>query len=198
MHRERKNPSKKCASLRGYTPQDQLKLDCYEPDPMFARLDKTNRWVVLSNKIPWDDVVNIFYSFHPPKDTGRKGLSPRILIGSVIIKHFYDHDDREVIEQIRENAYLQYFIGLQTFMTDPAFDSSLFVEIRHKLSPALQQRISERLLGIIEKPLFTDTENGEEKPSADDAWRSDSQSTDTCPSNKESTLPHKGDLLMDA
>ena len=198
MHRERKNPSKKCASLRGYTPQDQLKLDCYEPDPMFARLDKTNRWVVLSNKIPWDDVVNIFYSFHPPKDTGRKGLSPRILIGSVIIKHFYDHDDREVIEQIRENAYLQYFIGLQTFMTDPAFDSSLFVEIRHKLSPALQQRISERLLGIIEKPLFTDTENGEEKPSEDDAGRSDSQSTDTCPSNKESTLPHKGDLLMDA
>ena len=94
---------------------------------MFARLDKTNRWVVLSDKIPWDEIVNIFYHFHPPKKTGRRGLSPRIIIGAVIIKHFYDYQDREVMEQIRENAYLQYFLGLATFMTDPPYDSSLFV-----------------------------------------------------------------------
>ncbi|MEM6816849.1 MAG: hypothetical protein AAF600_21080, partial [Bacteroidota bacterium] len=62
MHSKRKSPSKKPASLRRYTSQSQLKPDCFEPDSMFARLDKTNRWVVLSDKIPWDDLVNIFYS----------------------------------------------------------------------------------------------------------------------------------------
>ena len=157
MHSNRKKPSKKPASPRRYTSQDQLKLACFEPDPMFARLDKTNRWVVLSDKIPWDDLVNIFYRFHPPNATGRKGLSPRIIIGSVNIKHFYDYDDRETLEQIRENAYLQYFIGLETFMTDPPFDSSLFIEIRHKLTPGLQQRISEKLFGIIENHCLSTT-----------------------------------------
>lgn len=83
------------------------------------------------------------------------------MIGSVIIKHFYDYDDRETIEQIRENAYLQYFIGLETFMPAPPFDSSLFVEIRHKRTPDLQQRISEKLFGIIEKPLFVDNSKEE-------------------------------------
>ena len=158
MQRKRKNPSKKCASLRNYTPQNQLTLNCYDPDPIFSRLDRNNRWIVLSDKIPWDEIVSIFYRFHPPKNTGRKGLSPRIIIGAVIIKHFYDYPDSEVLEQIRENAYLQYFIGLPTFMTTSPFDSSLFVEIRAKLTPALQECISERLMGIVERPLFNEDE----------------------------------------
>ncbi len=194
MHGSRKKPSKKHASLRRYTPQNQLKLDCFEPDPMFSRLDKSNRWVVLSDKIPWDDLVNIYYSFHPPKQTGRKGLSPRIIIGSVIIKHFYDYDDREVIEQIRENAYLQYFIGLESFMTAPPFDSSLFVDIRQKLSPDLQQRISEKLFGIIEKPLFID--NSEKDPPEGSRVSGVTRKTDD--DHHQDTPTHKGDLLMDA
>lgn len=162
---------------------------------MFARLDRNNRWVVLSDKIPWDDLVAIFYRFHPPRDTGRKGLSPRIIIGSVIIKHFYDYDDREVIAQLRENAYLQYFIGLDSFMTDSPFDSSLFVEIRHKLTPALQQCISERLLGVIEKPLF---QTGSNEQQVENATAADHEPTDTPGEDQEATPSHKGDLLMDA
>ncbi len=195
MQGSRKRPSKKCASLRRYTPQHQLKLACYEPDPMFSRLDKTNRWVVLSDKIPWDDVVHIFYSFHPQKSTGRKGLNPRIIIGAVIIKHFYDYQDREVIEQIRENAYLQYFIGLEGFMTDPPFDSSLFVEIRHKLTPSLLERLSERLLGIVEKPLLTTCQ---EEPAQDDTERLGNGPKDNDQGGQQEKPTHKGDLLLDA
>ena len=50
MHSNRKLPSKKPASLRRYTSQSQLKLACFEPDPMFAHFDKTNRWVVLATR----------------------------------------------------------------------------------------------------------------------------------------------------
>jgi len=158
---------------------------------MLARLDKTNRWVVLSDKIPWDAIVNIFYHFPPPQKTVRRGLSPRIIIGAVIIKHFYDYQDREVMEQIRENAYLQYFPGLATFMTDPPFDSSLFVEIRHKLTPALQERIRECLLGIIEKPLFTVRQENNSKDTDNGAEGKDEEENKGQPT-------HKGDLLMDA
>ncbi|WP_348225739.1 transposase [Nitrosomonas sp. Is79A3] len=36
-------------------------------------------------------------------------------IGAVIIKHKLSISDEETVEQIRENPYLQYFIGLKGF-----------------------------------------------------------------------------------
>ena len=41
--------------------------------------------------------------------------------------------DEETIEQIRENPYLQYFVGLHTFQTDAPFVPSLFVEVRRRM-----------------------------------------------------------------
>lgn len=37
----------------------------------------------------------------------------------------YDCSDRELVGQITENPYLQYFIGLSHFQYDPPFDPSL-------------------------------------------------------------------------
>jgi len=44
-------------------------------------------------------------------DFGAPKLSARLMIGAVIIKHMLNIDDREVVEQIRENIYLQYFVA---------------------------------------------------------------------------------------
>ena len=105
-------------------------------------------------------------------------------------------DDRETIAQIRENAYLQYFIGLETFMTDPPFDSSLFVEIRHKLTPDLQQRISEKLFGIIEKLLFDG--NPGKKQSEDPGDSEFGPGAGHEIDGQQGAPTHKGDLMMDA
>ena len=43
-----KNLSKKRASLRKYTPQNQLTFDCFEAP--FGDLDRNNRWVKLSDR----------------------------------------------------------------------------------------------------------------------------------------------------
>jgi hypothetical protein len=37
----------------------------------------------------------------------------RIVIGAMIIKHKQKLDDREAIETILENKYMQYFLGLR-------------------------------------------------------------------------------------
>ena len=100
--------------------------------------------------------MNLYNKHHPPKGTGRPPVNPRVLIGSVIIKHLNDYDDRETIEQIRENIYLQYFLGFEGFSSDPPFDASLFVDIRKKLTPDLLQSINERLLGISHQVQLSD------------------------------------------
>ncbi len=46
-------------------------------------------------------------------DWGRPGLSPRMVLGALIIKHMKNLDDRGVIADIQENMYMQYFISLK-------------------------------------------------------------------------------------
>lgn len=184
-----KSLSKKRASLREYTPQNQLTLDCFASP--FGELDRNNRWVKLSDSIPWDAIVSLYHKHHPPKDTGRRAVNPRILIGSVMIKHLNDYDDRETIEQIKENIYLQYFLGFTGFSTEAPFDASLFVDIRKKLTRDLLQSISERFLGITKEKLLPDHDTlqvEKEEPNQSDEGNQSSGGK----------ITHKGELLMDA
>ncbi len=64
---------------------------------------------------------------------GAPSLSARVVIGAVIIKHMLNIDDREVVAQIQENMYLQYFVGFSSFTTEEPFDASLMVSIRYRL-----------------------------------------------------------------
>lgn len=79
-------------------------------------------------------------------DFGAPSLSARMVIGAVIIKHILNIDDREVVEQITENIYLQYFVGLSSFQTSPPFDASLMVSIRKRLGKDVMDQFNEQVL----------------------------------------------------
>lgn len=96
--------TKRRAPRSEYTSPNQLSFSGFET-PFYTQLDPSNRWVVLSNQIPWDDLVNMFNKRNPAKGTGRPALNPRVLIGAVIIKHILNLDDWETIAQITENMY---------------------------------------------------------------------------------------------
>jgi len=44
-------------------------------------------------------------------DFGRPGISPRIVLGALIIKHLEKLDDRGVISAIQENIYMRVSRG---------------------------------------------------------------------------------------
>jgi len=90
-----------------------------------------NRWVKLSKVVPWDKFATAYMSMMTV-DFGRPGISPRIVLGALIIKHLEKLDDRGVIAAIQENPYMQFFIGLKEFTVQPVFDPSLFVDIRKR------------------------------------------------------------------
>jgi hypothetical protein len=66
-------------------------------------------------------------------DMGVPAIDARIVIGAMIIKHKLKLDDRETIETIRENMYMQYFLGLQEYIYEDVFDRSLFTTLRYRL-----------------------------------------------------------------
>ena len=136
-----------------YTPQAQLTLEGFET-PFFQHLDKENRWVKLARFIPWDKLANIYYR-RMNSDFGAPSLSARVVIGAVIIKHMLNIDDREVVAQIQENVYLQYFVGLSSFTTEEAFDPSLMVTIRYRLGQDVMEEFNQLVLqqaGVIPSP----------------------------------------------
>ncbi len=86
---------------------------------------------MLARFIPWDKLANIYYR-KMNSDFGAPSLSARMVIGAVIIKHMLNIDDREVVAQIQENMYLQYFAGLSSFTTTEPFDPSLLLHHSYK------------------------------------------------------------------
>jgi len=116
--------------------------------PFERELDPNNRWVVLAHMLPWDDIVSQYIKVVGIKSTGRPGLSPRVIIGALIIKHLGNLDDRETVAQISENIYMQYFLGYPGFSTEEPFDASLFVEIRKRLGADSINAINDRIIQL--------------------------------------------------
>ena len=100
--------------------------------PFQVRLDKGNRWIKLGDSLPWDALASIYYR-SKSSDMGAPAIDARVVMGAMIIKHKLKLDDRETIETIRENMYMQYFLGLRGYTYQDVFDRSLFTTLRYRL-----------------------------------------------------------------
>ena len=182
---------KKRAQVPEYVSPSQLKLEGFE-SPFDQKLNPTNRWVVLAHLIPWDEICNMYFKFVPKRQTGRPPLNPRIVIGSLIIKHMCNLDDRETVDQISENIYMQYFLGYPSFTNESPFDASLFVEFRKRLGMDNLNAINEKIVAI--------------KTKLENSHKPDNQISDSGNENEQSTNQHdntndtdrKGRVIYDA
>ena len=185
------SPRKKRAQVPKYVSPNQLVLAGFE-SPFDKELNPSNRWIVLAHLIPWDEICNMYFKFVPKGQTGRPALNPRIVIGSLIIKHMCNLDDRETVDQISENIYMQYFLGYPSFSNDKPFDASLFVDFRKRLGMENLNAINEKIVAIKTK-IESSTKPDEPTP--------DSQKTDEHTHNQKDTPDepeHKGRVIYDA
>lgn len=118
-----------------YQSQKQQTLPGFET-PFQTALDENNRWVKLSECIPWDDLAEGYYQGFSVSQ-GRPAKDARLMIGAVIIKHKLCLSDEETVMQIQENPYLQYFVGFMDYQTQAPFSPTLFVEIRKRMGQAV-------------------------------------------------------------
>ena len=59
-----------------------------------------------------------------------------------------DLSDREAVQQIQENVYMQYFIGYSGYSYEPVFDASLFVILRKRFGAEQINEINELIMGL--------------------------------------------------
>jgi hypothetical protein len=114
------------------------------------------------------------------------------VIGSLIIKHLCNLDDRETVDQISENIYMQYFLGYPSFTNEKPFDASLFVDFRKRLGLDKLNAINEKIVAIKTKI--------ESTHKASEPILSSNQDDDISDNEQDTTNEpeHKGRVIYDA
>ena len=101
--------------------------------PIGLHMNPNNRWIQMADSIPW----NIFekrYAALFPSTTGNVAKPLRMTLGALIIQTRYQFSDLELVEQIQENPYYQYFVGLPGYQTEKPFEASVLVSFRKRLT----------------------------------------------------------------
>lgn len=113
--------------------------------PIGTKLSGENRWVIMAELIPWEEFEEE-YARNFSTEMGAPALSFRIALGALIIKEQLRISDRETVEQIRENPYLQYFVGLKSYLFEAPFDASMLVHFRQRISLDLVNKVNEEMV----------------------------------------------------
>jgi len=151
--------------------------------PFGGKLRSDNRWVILAKHIPWAEVEAAYAQQFSQEDLGSPAKSSRLALGALLLKERLGVTDRELVEQIAENPYLQYFLGFTTYQAKAPFHHSLLTTFRKRFTHESLDTINEAIARLIaDAPLTTEPPP---KPDRVDAEGDDEP-------------PPKGQLLVDA
>lgn len=114
-------------------------------------LREDNRWVKKAQSIPWDK-IEAKYAELFPSGTGNVAKPLQLALGACLIQREYGYSDEEIVLQIQENPYLQYFCGYAGYDdSKPPFDPSSMVHFRKRLTPEILVEINEMVIQEAEK-----------------------------------------------
>ncbi|MEO2032733.1 MAG: IS5 family transposase [Planctomycetaceae bacterium] len=120
--------------------------------PFSGNLDPENRWVALAGLVPWELAEKIYHA-DLCQDSGQPIVPARVALGALLIKERQGLTDRETVETIEENPYMQFFLGMEEFTQEPPFDASLMVDFRKRFGEEGMQRMAEAIaLASLQEP----------------------------------------------
>ena len=153
--------------------------------PMGLHMNPDNRWIRMADAIPWEVFEKKYRRLFKVK-TGNVAKPLRTALGALIIQKKFQYSDRELVEQITENPYLQYFIGLPGYQEEPPFDASTLVLFRKRINAQMIAEVNEYLLSNQNKK---DDDDNSKPPTG-------GGTPDDVPSNSEPD--NEGTLIVDA
>ena len=159
-------------------------------------LDSRNPLFKLANLVDW----SAFEAAFSPLFSGENGRPPkpiRLMVGLLILKHVRNVSDEQVVAQFSENAYYQYFCGMESFTIAPPSASSELVHFRHRIGEAGIELILKESIRV--NLLIDDRKKAEENQGKDGRGRKpDHDQTafiDSTVQEKNVTFPTDSKLL---
>jgi hypothetical protein len=162
--------------------------------PFGGKLSGDNRWIKLAELVPWDELEDD-YAAQFCNGFGAPAKPFRMVLGALIIKARLGLTDEELVEQIKENPCLQFFIGLEAFQYSAPFDPSMMVYFRKRLPEAVVNDCNER---IVRHGLKVIRASDSHDSDDDSGSGGGPMSTDNQPMPTTQKQPNQGSLLIDA
>lgn len=168
-------------------PSDQLEFEDFY-HPFGGKLSSDNRWVKLAKLLPWEELEKR-YAKNFSQKMGAPAKPVRMALGALIIKERCGFTDEETVEQIRENPYLQYFIGLKAYTNEAPFNPSTMVYFRTRIGLEMIDEINEM---IIQDDTKKDESNDTDPNNTIDYNKEENEEDNNTEGNNE------GKLIIDA
>ena len=123
--------------------------------PFGGKLDENNRWIKLSELVPWDNLIALHDKYFDPKRLGVV-KSAKLVLGLLIGKVRLGLSDVEILEYFYENPYFQYFCGYDTFVSKitKVMDPSLLTKRRNKLGAEYFLKFESEILEVLKDKRF--------------------------------------------
>ena len=120
--------------------------------PYGGKLDQNNRWIRLSDLIPWQKLGNLHDSYFDPKRLSVV-KSARLVVGLMIGKSKLGLSDEEILNYFYENPYFQYFCGFDNFVSKKSkvMDPSLLTKRRRKLGEKYFLKFESEILEVLQQ-----------------------------------------------
>jgi hypothetical protein len=149
--------------------------------------------------IPWWELEDKYAKCFKHSNKGEKAYSVRVALGTLIIQAKLNLTDRETVNQIMENPYLQYFLGFDRYNDrKPPFDPSLIVHFRKRLPEDIMIEINERIArGFIEAE-EAGKKNKKKNDDDNSPKGSDGSGCGSEDASNQEEPKNKGNLILDA
>jgi IS5 family transposase len=96
------------------------------------QLNSKHPLYILEGKIEWHVFEDAFSRYYSP-DFGSPSKPIRLMVSLLILKHLRNVSDESIVEQWEENAYYQYFSGMEVFTPGPPCAASELVHFRNRI-----------------------------------------------------------------
>ncbi len=158
--------------------------------PLGLHMNPNNRWIKMADSIPWAQFERKYARLFKGKN-GKVAKPLRLALGSLIIQTKYQYSDRELVEQLTENPYYQYFIGLPGYQEEPPIDASTLVLFRKRLKTDVIMEANEYLLVATKEKKSEPQDNDDDNiPPTSGGGTENSENTEAS--------DNKGTLMLDA
>ena len=85
--------------------------------------------MLFSSLMPWEELEET-YAHQFSSTNGAPAKPVRLAFGALFIKQRLGLSDEETVEQIRENAKMQFFLGVTGYSSKAPFEPSMMVHFR--------------------------------------------------------------------
>jgi len=200
MQKELKNLARR--NIRMYKYQSG-QLSIWEfGQPMGMELSENNRWVKKAKLIPWNEIEKRYAKLFK-SGTGNVAKPLRLALGACMIQTEYGYSDVEIVLQIQENAYLQYFCGYSEYNDKRMpFDPSLMVYFRKRLTSEIIGEVNEMIITSTKRQKEDSDnnhhDNGNQGESDQGKNGSSKNNAESNISATDSTETNSGTVIVDA